>query len=494
MRTGLVPDDHVIVVFGGNGDLSRRKLLPALYHLFVEGLLPQRWRIIGNSRSEFSDEEFDEFARESIREFSRCKPDEEAWRTFSERLSYVSHEFVPDDTKALVQAVRRAERDLGGSPRRLFYLAVPPAAFGPITKALGDCALTERARVVYEKPFGLDAASFHELNATAHRVLADEQIYTIDHFLGKETVQNVLALRFANGMFEPVWNRQHIDHVQIDVPETLSVGTRAGFYEKTGALRDMLVTHLLQVLSVIAMEPPYALESKPLLDEKTKVFESMGPLPRERLVRGQYEGYRQADGVADDSQTETFVAARVEVDNWRWSGVPFYLRTGKCMAESRQTATLAFKEPPRQMFRDTPVADGLFNDHLTLDLGSAEGISISFLAKVPGPSIELGAARMTFHYEGSFGSEFIGPYERLLHDALLGDRTLFTRADGIGRTWELVADVLAHPPALLPYPQGSWGPEAAEELIAPRSWHLPEDRPAEDQAAETPRTPRAASC
>ncbi|MDQ3974593.1 MAG: glucose-6-phosphate dehydrogenase [Actinomycetota bacterium] len=475
MKTDLAPDDHVIVVFGGNGDLSRRKLLPALYHLFVEGLLPRGWRVIGNSRSEFSDEQFDEFAREAVREFGRCKLDEDAWETFSERLSYVSHEFVPGDTDAIADAVRRAEDALGGHARRLFYLAVPPAAFGPITEGLGDSRLTERARVVYEKPFGVDEASFHELNATTHRVLADEQIYTIDHFLGKETLQNVLALRFANGMFEPVWNRQHIDHVQIDVPETLDVGTRAGFYEKTGALRDMLVTHLLQVLSVIAMEPPYALEPKPLLDEKTKVFESMGPLRRDRLVRGQYEGYRQAEGVAADSDTETFVAACVQVDNWRWAGVPFFLRTGKCMAENRQTVTLAFKEPPRQMFRDVVAIDSLPNDHLTLDLGSAEGMSISFLAKIPGPSIELGPARMTFRYEGSFGSELIGPYERLLHDALLGDRTLFTRADGIERTWELVADVLADPPPLLAYPAGSWGPQAATELIAPRGWHLPED-------------------
>jgi glucose-6-phosphate 1-dehydrogenase len=305
------------------------------------------------------------------------------------------------------------------------------------------------------------------------RVLDEDQIYRIDHFLGKETLQNVLALRFANGMFEPVWNRHHIDHVQIDVPEKLGIGTRAQFYEPTGALRDMVVTHLLQVLSVIAMEPPTSMDPKPLLDEKTKVLESVQPLGPDDVVRGQFEGYRELDGVAPDSQTETFVAARVCVDNWRWAGVPFYLRTGKRMAESRQCVTLAFAEPPRQMFRDAPI-DRLPNDYLTLDLAGDEAVTLSFLAKIPGPAVRLGPARMTFSYAGSFGSEMIGPYERLLHDALLGDRTLFTRSDGIARTWELVKEVLDHPPPLHPYPPGSWGPKAAEDLIAPRRWYLPE--------------------
>lgn len=469
----LVPDDTVIVIFGGNGDLARRKLLPSFYHLHAEGLMPRQWRIIGNSRSELTDATYDKFARNAVEEFGRCCIDKDAWEVFADQLYYVSHEFTPDDTEAVRDAVLAAERDIGGRAQRLFYLSVPPSAFGTITEALGKCGLTDRARVVYEKPFGVDQESFEQLNETVHRVLDEDQIYSIDHFLGKETLQNVLALRYANGMFEPVWNRVHIDHVQIDVPETLGIGTRAAFYEPTGALRDMMVTHLFQVLSVIAMEPPIALESKPLLDEKAKVFESMAPLRADDIVRGQFEGYTELEGVAPDSQTETFIAARVWVDNWRWAGVPFYLRTGKRMAASRQTVTLAFAKPPRQMFRDLPF-DGFHRNHLTLDLGGDEGITVSFLAKVPGPSVRLGPARMTFSYESSFGSEMIGPYERLLHDALMGDRTLFTRADGIARTWELVADVLEHAPPLHSYPQGSWGPGAANDLIAPRDWHLPD--------------------
>ena len=471
-----LPPDTVVVVFGGNGDLSRRKLLPSLYHLFHEGLLPRSWRVVGTSRREFSDEEFDAFARDAIGEFGRCEPDTEALAAFCDRLSYASGAFEPGSTDAVADAVGRAEREIGVEARRLHYLAVPPPAFGPITEALGEADLVERGRVVYEKPFGLDEASFLELDEIAHRVLAEDQIYRIDHFLGKETLQNVLALRFANGMFEPVWNRAHIDSVQIDVPETLDVGTRAGFYDEAGALRDMVVTHLFQVLSVIAMEPPVALAPDPLMDEKAKVFESMTPLRDADVVRGQYEGYRDAAGVPADSDTETYFAARVEVDNWRWSGTPFYLRTGKAMAASRQTVTLSFREPPRQMWRTVP-KDGLPNDHLTLDLASDASITLSFLAKRPGPAIELAPARMLFSYGDSFGAgtDTIGPYERLLLDALVGDQTLFTRADGIGRTWELVRGVLDDPPVLHPYARGSWGPAAADDLVAPRRWHLPED-------------------
>ncbi len=469
----LTPPDTVVVMFGGNGDLSRRKLIPALWRLHTEGLLPGNWRIIGNSRSEFSDAEFDAFAADAIAEFCSGPPTGEAWDVFAERLTYVSHEFQPGDTEALRGAVEAAARDLGGEPRRLVSLAVPPPAFPVITEGLDEAKLLERARVVYEKPFGLDADSFASLRELTQRVMDDEQIYTIDHFLGKETLQNVLALRFANGMFEPVWNRAHIDSVQIDVPEELGIGTRGSFYERTGAMRDMVVTHLFQVLGVIAMEPPYAFQAKPLLDEKVKVFESMAVLRPSDTVRGQFEGYREVDGVAPDSQTETFFAGCAEVDSWRWAGVPFYLRTGKRMGDSRQSVTLAFREPPQRLFPELP-RDGLANDHLTLELGANEGMSISFLAKRPGAAMELAPASMAFAYDGSFGSEAIGPYERLLHDALLGDRMLFTRADGIERTWELVADLLADPSPLRSYPQGSWGPPEAQELIAPRRWHLPD--------------------
>ncbi|MGH3666352.1 MAG: glucose-6-phosphate dehydrogenase [Egibacteraceae bacterium] len=478
----LIPPDTVLVMFGGNGDLSRRMLIPALWRLHTEELLPRHWRIIGSSRSPYSDTEFDAFAHDAIVEFCDTAGDGEAWDVFADRLSYVSGAFMPGDTDALRQAVEAAESDLqaegSGEVRRLFYLAVPPPAFPEITEALHDAKLTERARVVYEKPFGLDMDSFRHIDALAHDVLAGDQIYTIDHFLAKETLQNVLALRFANGMFEPVWNRNHIDHVQIDVPEELGIGSRGAFYDRTGALRDMIVTHLFQVLGVIAMEPPYAFGAKPLLDEKVKVFESMVPLRDDEVVRGQFEGYRDVDGVAEESDTETFLAARAWIDSWRWADVPFYLRTGKRMAESRQSVTLAFREPPQRLFPDLP-RDGQANDHLTLELGGQEGMRISFLAKKPGPRLELAPASMTFTYSDSFGSEAIGPYERLLHDALLGDRTLFTRADGIERTWELVADLLADPPPLHPYAPGTYGPEAAERLVAPRCWHLPERNGAE---------------
>ena len=467
------PPPHVIVVFGGNGDLARRKLLPSLWRLHTEGLLPADWRVIGNSRSAFTDEEFDAFAAESITEFCSGPPGGDAWEVFKARLSYVAHEFTPGNTEALADAVAAAEKALGGEVQRLYYLAVPPVAFGVITEGLHEAGLTQRARVVFEKPFGWDRDSFRALDSLAHRVLDDEQIFTIDHFLGKETLQNVLALRFANGMFEPVWNRHHIDHVQIDVPEELGVDNRGSFYDATGALRDMVVSHLFQVLAVIAMEPPYSFGAKPLLDEKTKVFESMTPLRADDMIRGQYLGYREVRAVAEDSQTETFIAAKVEIDNWRWAGVPFFLRTGKRMAASRQSVTLAFREPPHRLFPDLP-RDGQANDHLTLELGRDEGISIAFLAKRPGPSISLAPASMNFRYGASFGSEAIGPYERLIHDALLGDRMLFTRADGLARTWDLVADVLDDPPPLRPYEQGSWGPKGTEALITPRGWHLPD--------------------
>jgi glucose-6-phosphate 1-dehydrogenase len=473
MNQRMKPEDHVIVIFGANGDLAKRKLIPALFHLEVEGLMPERYRLIGNSRSVMSTEQFKEFARESLDEFARTGMDDAHWKNFASKLTYVSCDFRPGAVQPVLEAVNEAEIELGGAVRKLFYLSVPPPAFGLITEGLGEAGLQKHARVVFEKPFGDSLEGYRELRETVHRVLDEEQIYRIDHFLGKETVQNILALRFANGMFEPSWNRHHIDHVQIDVVEDLGVGTRARFYEKAGALRDMIVTHLFQVLGFIGMEPPPSLEQRHLAGEVLKLFESMQPLKRDFVVRGQYEGYREEEGIDPRSETETFVACKVMIDNWRWAGVPFFLRTGKRMAESRSAVTLAFRDPPREMFRAAPV-DWLDQDHLTLELGPEEGISITFLAKKPGPDIELAPAQMVFRYEGSFLSDLIGAYERLLHDALIGDRTLFTRGDGIERSWELVRDVLERPPPLHGYKQGSWGPRAAQELITPRRWHFPE--------------------
>jgi glucose-6-phosphate 1-dehydrogenase len=472
VSTPLTPPDHVIVIFGANGDLSRRKLIPALFHLLVEGLMPADYRILGSSRSDMSDDAFRQFARASAEEFCRCEVTDDAWSDFASRLFYVSTSFGPENTATLEQAVASVEGTFSERPRRIFYLAVPAAAFAPITEGLAKSGLADGGRVVYEKPFGSDLNSFRQLDATVRDALDDDQVYRIDHFLGKETVQNILALRFANGMFEPIWNRLHIDHVQIDAPEELGIGTRAGFYERTGALRDMVVTHLFQVLSFVAIEPPSSFTPKALMDEVAKVFEAMTPLDPSNVVFGQYRGYTDEDGVDPNSRTETFAAARVLVDNWRWAGVPFYLRTGKRMAERRSAVSLAFREPPKQMFRE--IEDRPFdNDHLTLDLGPDEAITLTFLAKVPGPTIVLDRAKMTFRYEGSFGSELIEAYERLIHDALIGDRTLFTRADGIERTWELVQPILDNPPEIHAYAPGSWGPEGAAGLIAPRRWHLP---------------------
>ena len=465
------PPDTLLIVFGANGDLSKRKLLPALWNLEEEGLLPRDWRLLGTARSEVSDDEFRELARDAITDHERCAFDEDRFAGFAQRLSFVSTDFRPGDTQVLADAVAHATRLFSDDPQLLFYLSTPPATFGRITAGLGETGLAKEARVVFEKPFGTDPASFAELDETVHSVLRGDQAYFIDHFLGKEMVQNLLAFRFANGAFEAMWNRAHIDHVQIDVPEDLGVDNRVAFYDQTGAIRDMLVTHLFQVLSIVAMEPPVRLRSGPLTDEKFKVFDSMRSLAAADVVIGQYDGYRDLEGVAEGSGTDTYVAARVHIDNWRWDGVPFFLRTGKEMADKKQLVTLAFRRPPATMFPEVPDS-GLERDHLTFDL-SGGGAGFSFLAKVPGPALRLGRTNMRFTY-GDTGSQLIGPYERLIHDALLGDRTLFTRTDGIARTWELVEPILdlGDPHR---YPQGSWGPEAANDLIAPRRWHMPQD-------------------
>jgi glucose-6-phosphate 1-dehydrogenase len=327
--------------------------------------------------------------------------------------------------------------------------------------------------VILEKPFGHDYDSAVALNELLHGAFDDSQIFRIDHFLGKEAVQNILALRFANGLYEPLWNRNHLEFVQIDVPETLSIGSRAGFYEGVGAYRDMVVTHLLQLLSFIAMEPPARLDARSLRQEKDKVMQAFRMISPDKVVRGQYDGYRSEDGVDPESDTETFVALEVEIDNWRWAGVPFYLRTGKSMAESRHLAVLDFREPPMRMFPNEVQHQGA--NQLVFELSEPGSITADFQAKVPGATMELGPARMTFRYEQSFCAENqLEAYERLIHDAMLGDGTLFTSAEGIERLWAISADVLDHPPKLHPYEAGSWGPPQAEELIAPWTWRLPE--------------------
>jgi glucose-6-phosphate 1-dehydrogenase len=461
----LLPDDHVIVLFGATGDLARRKLLPGLFRLAQAGLLPERYRIVATSRTDTTTDGFRTFAREALEEFGTA-PSDADWQAFADNVSY-----SPQDT--LGDAIGRAHSELGGHARTLYYLSVPPVAFGEIIEQLGSSGLADGARVILEKPFGTDLDSARALNATVHSAFDETNVFRIDHFLGKETVQNILALRFANGVFEPTWNRDHIEHVQIDVPETLSIGTRAAFYEGTGAYRDMIVTHLLQVLGFIAMEPPTSFSAQALLNETVKVAESMRPICPEDVVYGQYAGYREADGVASESQTETFVAAKVMIDNWRWAGVPFYLRTGKRLAQTRRVVTIAFRDPPRRMFEST---NGFAPNELIFDLGDPGSISSTFLAKIPGPTMQLGPAKFTFDYDNSFTSAHqLEAYERLIHDALMGDRTLFTRADGIERLWEVSTPLLNEPPRVHPYFPGSWGPPAADDLIAPRRWRLTEE-------------------
>ena len=299
-----------------------------------------------------------------------------------------------------MEAIGRAEEELGGTPRRLHYLSIPPNAFGATVETLGSSGLAEHSRVVLEKPFGVDLESAIALNKLVHGVFPEDRVFRIDHFLGREAVQNLIALRFANGMFEPIWNKDHIDHVQIDVPETLAVDDRAGFYEDTGAYRDMVVTHLFHVLGFVAMEPPTTLEARSIVEETGKVFRSVLPIDSKNVIRGQYAGYREGKGVNPDSQTETFIAMRAEIDNWRWSGVPFFLRTGKRMGEQRRLLTIAFREPPRRMFLEARAfVEDYGPDHFSFDLGDPGGITTSFLAKVPGPKMRLGQARMEFTYE-----------------------------------------------------------------------------------------------
>jgi glucose-6-phosphate 1-dehydrogenase len=469
------PPDHVIVLFGATGDLARRELLPGLFQLARAGLLPPRYRIVGSARSGVTDDEFRRQAADAVARFGRAQPAGEAWRAFADALSFGTA--GPSGAQPLLDAVAAAEQAIGGRPRRLFHLAVPPAGCAATVGMLGGTGLArDDARVIVEKPFGTDLASARALNAAIHATFDESQVFRIDHFLGKESVDNILALRFANGLFEPVWNREHVSHVQIDVPEAIGIEGRAAFFEGTGTYRDMIVTHLFQVLGFVAMEPPTALTAAQLRDGTGRVFRAMRPLDPARVVRGQYRGYRDEPGVDPRSRTETFVAACVEVDNPRWSGVPFQVRSGKSLAQRRQTVTLGFREPPTRMFpldADTPPTN-----QLVIDFADPGSITARFLAKEPGATTRLGAADMTFRYADSFCARHgLAGYERLILDAMLGDQSLFTSAEGVERLWEVSAPLLADPPPVQPYQPGSWGPDASRRLIEPQRWYLPDRAP-----------------
>jgi glucose-6-phosphate 1-dehydrogenase len=470
------PDNHVIVLFGATGDLAMRKLLPGWFHLYAAHLLPKEFRLIASAppASAMTDEQFKDHARQCCADFCITKPDDPLWSEYAKNLSFVTA--APGETGELVAAVQRAEKEIGGTPGRLYHLAIPPVAFTSVVQFLGESGLAKGARVIIEKPFGTDLDSARKLNQAVHAVFDESQVFRIDHFLGKESVDNVLAFRFANGMFEPIWNRSHINYVQIDVPETLSIEGRAAFYDATGAYRDMIVTHLFQVLGFVAMEPPVSLSAGPLREEKVKVYQALKPLDVRHVVRGQYEGYRSEPGVAADSQTETMVAVRAEVENWRWHGVPFYLRSGKAMGASRQVITIGFHEPPTRMFRvhrkDAPT--GRCNE-IVIDFADPGSITTEFLAKVPGPELSLGHATMTFSYQDSFArAHALEGYERLMLLAMVGDQTLFTSSRGIERLWEISTPLLEDPPPVEPYARGSWGPESVNRLVAPYHWHLPD--------------------
>jgi glucose-6-phosphate 1-dehydrogenase len=472
---------HVIVLFGATGDLAARKLLPGLLHLSMSGLMPE-YRVIGSSTSELSDEDFRHLARHACDQYATGKISLLQWAGFEKKLSFVSTKAGP---AGLAEAVAQAETDIGGGEvRRLHYLSVPPAAARSVLSILGDADLVKRSRIIMEKPFGTDLESAKELNDAVHAIFDEDQVFRIDHFLGKEAVQNILAFRFANGLFEPIWNRDHIDNVQVDVPETLSVDDRVAFYEATGAFKDMVVTHLFQLLAFMAMEPPTALDSKSISEEKDKVFRSLRPLDVTKVVRGQYEGYRDLPGVADDSDTDTFVALECEIDNWRWSGVPFYLRTGKELGGGERIISIAFREPPKSMFPEGSGVGASGPDHLTFDLADSSKLSLSFYGKRPGMGMRLEKLSLQFAlHETGQDSEVLEAYERLIHDAMAGDHTLFNTADGIERLWEVATPLLDNPPPVQSYAKGSWGPDSINELIAPRRWRLPFERRWRGEAA-----------
>jgi glucose-6-phosphate 1-dehydrogenase len=487
--TARPADPCALVIFGASGDLTHRLLVPALYNLAVEGLLPEAFALIGVARSASSSEAFAADLAKSLPKFATRDIDPRAVKRVLGCVEYVQGD--PDDNETyrkIGQVLERIERERGTQGNRLFYLATPPAGFAPIGGHLGESGLTAEKngawrRVVIEKPFGTDLSSARALNQKLLGVLKEDQIFRIDHYLGKETVQNIMVLRFANGLFEPIWNRDHIDHVQITVAESLTVGRRGSYYDATGALRDMVPNHLFQLLSLIAMEPPSRFAADAVRAEKAQVLDAIQLPGRDDVlrnsVRAQYgegfienravEPYRKTPDVAPDSTTETYVALKLTIDNWRWAQVPFYLRTGKALRAKQSEVAIKFKQAPVAMFRDTPV-DRLAENFLVIGIQPNECIGLEFNAKIPGPSIAIGGVGMTFKYEDYFDVAPSTGYETLIYDCMIGDAILYPRADGIEAGWRVVQPFLdawrdAPGTGLATYRAGSEGPKEADELL-----------------------------
>jgi len=487
---GRPGDPCAMVIFGASGDLTKRKLIPALYNLAKDNLLSKEFSLVGFARNEMSSEEFRAKLGAEIRQFATTKVDDALWHWFSERLYYVSGEFGdPAAFRQLNAQLKEIERNHGTKGNCFYYLATSPSFFSPIVQQLGNAGLVDESsggwrRVIIEKPFGRDYETARNLNREIRQVLDEKQIYRIDHYLGKETVQNIMVFRFSNGIFEPIWNRRYIDHVQITVAETVGVEQRGGYYETAGTLRDMVPNHIFQLISLMAMEPPISFDADVVRDEQAKILKAIPPMTPEevltRTVRGQYgpgnlgngnvPGYRSEPDVSPNSRTETYVALKLFVDNWRWADVPFYIRTGKRMPKRVTEIAIQFKRAPFLLFRQTSV-ERLQPNRLRMLLQPDEGISLSFGAKIPGPIVRIGGVQMAFQYKDYFGTTPSTGYERLLYDCMLGDATLFQRSDMVETGWSVVNPVQdvwdALPPRKFPnYAVGTWGPAEADEMLA----------------------------
>jgi len=486
---GKAADPCVMVIFGATGDLTKRKLFPALYNLAKSNLLSREFAIVCSSRTDMSTEAYREQITQDMKTFATSTIDPDLWGWFLGRIYYISGDVRNQECfqklKDLLTEVNKTHNTKGNY---FYYLATAPDFFGIIISQLGSIGLTDESngqwrRVIIEKPFGHDLESAHALNAEIRRALDERQIYRIDHYLGKETVQNLMVFRFGNSIFEPIWNRRYIDHVQITAAETVGVEKRGGYYEHSGALRDMVPNHLFQLVSLTAMEPPISFDANDVRNEQAKVLNAIPPIEPERVlthtVRGQYgEGvmndervpaYRSEPQVDPNSTTETFVALKLAIDNWRWADIPFYLRTGKRLPKRVTEISIQFKRPPLLLFRDTPV-ERLRTNRLAIHIHPDEGISLRFGAKIPGPIMRLGAVEMDFNYVDHFGSTPSTGYERLLYDCMIGDATLFQRADMVEEGWAIIEPVIdvwkALPPRSFPnYPVGTWGPKEADELL-----------------------------